>query len=1057
MAGIRYTSNYTSFNGQEYQLDIYDTNFTGSETDISLGDGGCEISYDASGDKKFNPICASTMEWKFMVEDDDARDWIEDLITTIPEKTIYAYLYENNFNTDPVLIWGGYLLLDLSSMPDESFPYEVTMRAVDGLALLKEQKWMKAGASGYTEADTYIADGRQNFIYWITEVLIKCDSHTASLGAIDYDFSTSVRWYNADMGAASFLDDDPLKLTHVTMDTFYELKDNGDYEPQDTYKVLEAICTTWGLRVVYWEARYHFIQVNEYIMPEAGTFAAPDNIYSRVYNLAGALQGNLEYLGNNYFSRYQLELNTTGTYGKVGIQKLAESEYTFMPAIKNSIVNFEAIENVNYFTGYPIMFTEAEFLTSDTNNEAIFHSKPIGTFTNPHLAQGWYLYLVMNLRGSVITQMWGTFMYMFTIRARLVGTTPWTYQLNKAGFGNGQLTWGPWGSGNGWGNIGTGLMTGGIVQILNIFNPQSYNQDTNIFDSGQTPGGKIPEPSWTASGDWEFEICTVAVAQGGVGWQNGFQDTRKGWGNQGLGFSNASNPPAMGTPCAFAKSYASNTEIMSIEYADSVNNIGPQGQVNFNSIFSPIMSAANNLGVSLISTYVQTTTTDTHTNKISGVRWGDTASPDSQGSIMVENADTGVLSFPDPTGLWDRALAGGTKTMAEVLAGQVIENQYHANPILNGKIALSVINKYNTDLSTSYIKQICPLTRVVDRDATPYVLMRGTFNTMSDEWDGEWWQVINTSVSTITIITGGGTGSSDDNQNALGKLGQFGGGSTQIANDSRLKVAEVSGTITAGEINDFAIKRIMDIQGNDIALLKKGMKLTIIDPNSNEQGALSVSVTLSADQAAEDEELAIVPVVLDYDISPSSKIYLDVVDSYSQVLSYTPEFLMATCTGIATTSATNGEASAVIIPFDNSTRQSVGTDIYITSAEGATANTFTIGSATGNYEFHWNVSADVSITNNRLTCGVKLQGGLTDGEGEYTWTDLDPSHSYIYNRAYGAESRLGSTCASILIYHDSEENNYIYRLVFWKDTARVATTKGITVVNGTQITITKIT
>lgn len=887
MAAIRYTALYTSLNGQDYQLDLYDTNFTGSATEISLGDGGCQISYDASGDKKFNPICASTMQWKFIVEDETARSWIESLITSIPEKTIYAYLTEMNFDTDPVLIWGGYLLLDLSSMPDESFPYEVSMRAVDGLALLKEQKWMKVGATGYTENDTYIADGRQNFIYWITEVLIKCDSHTVALGSVDYDFSTSVAWYNADMGAGSLLNDDPLKLTHVVMDTFYKLKDNGEYEPENTYKVLEAICTTWGMRVIYWEGRYHFIQVNEYLMNESGTFAAPDNINAKIYDLDGVSTSNLEYLGNTYFSRYQLPLNTTGLYANVGLQKLAESEYTFLPAIKNSIVQFEAIENVNYFTGYPDMFTEAEFATSNSSNSAIFNSKPIGTFTNAHNGAGWYLYLVMNLQGSVISQQWGTFMYMFTIRARQSGTTPWTYQLNKAGFGNGALSWGPWGSGIGWGNIGTGLMSGGVTCILNIFNPATYNQDTCIYDSGQSPNGKIPQPSWTASGDWEFEICTVAVAQNGSGYQNGFSPTYRGWGNQGLGWSNQNTPAQMGTPCAFAQSRATNTEIMTITYADSLGVSGPQGQVNFNTIFSPIMSAANNLGYSLISTYVQTTTTDTHTNTITGVKWGDTASPDSLGSIMVEDATTGILSFPDPTGLWDRGLAGGTKTMAEILAVQVIENQYHANPVLNGTIALSVVNKYNVDLSTSYIKQLCPLTRLVDRDSTPYILMRGKFNTMADEWEGEWWQVNNSTITTVVTTTGGGSdlpADTDDNYGLQGKIGQFAGGSQFVANDSKTKVAEIDGTITAGTTNSIAIKKILDIQGNDIALLKKGMKLTILNPTSEDRGALSISITLAADQAATDVALTIETIDVLYDISPTAPIYLDLADSYNTAI-----------------------------------------------------------------------------------------------------------------------------------------------------------------------------
>jgi len=92
----------------------------------------------------------------------------------------------------------------------------------------------------------------------------------------------------------------------------------------------------------------------------------------------------------------------------------------------------------------------------------------------------------------------------------------------------------------------------------------------------------------------------------------------------------------------------------------------------------------------------------------------------------------------------------------------------------------------------------------------------------------------------------------------------------------------------------------------------------------------------------------------------------------------------------------------------------------------------------------------------RFQAGVKLQGGLPVGEGEYEWIDLDPSHCYIYNSTTDDVARLGSTSASILIAHNTEEADYIYRLVIWKDSAEDVNAAGVTLVNGTQITITKI-
>jgi len=181
----------------------------------------------------------------------------------------------------------------------------------------------------------------------------------------------------------------------------------------------------------------------------------------------------------------------------------------------------------------------------------------------------------------------------------------------------------------------------------------------------------------------------------------------------------------------------------------------------------------------------------------------------------------------------------------------------------------------------------------------------------------------------------------------------------------------------------------------------------------------------------------------------SIKAYVD-----AQTHTSDPEYLMATCSTYATTSATAGEANAVVIPFNQATQQSSGTVIFLSEEEGAN-NTVGI-TTTGVYDFHWNVASTVAVVANRLNCGVKLQKGLSDGEGGYEFSDLDPSHCYIYSRANSTEARLGSTSASIIVAHNTDEADYVYRLVIWKDTAANASTKGITEIDGTQITITKI-
>ena len=163
------------------------------------------------------------------------------------------------------------------------------------------------------------------------------------------------------------------------------------------------------------------------------------------------------------------------------------------------------------------------------------------------------------------------------------------------------------------------------------------------------------------------------------------------------------------------------------------------------------------------------------------------------------------------------------------------------------------------------------------------------------------------------------------------------------------------------------------------------------------------------------------------------------------------EYLSVKTSGVTTTSATDGEAYAEIIKF-NKVLSDAGGSIDV--GTGYAANAITIGH-NGVYKFDWNVACDTSIVNNRTLGGVKLEKGTCDGES-YTWSDLSPSHCYIYCRGNG-NVREGSCSGSLLVLHEGDEEcNPVYRLVVWKVESTNATSKLVTEINGTQMNILKI-
>ena len=170
----------------------------------------------------------------------------------------------------------------------------------------------------------------------------------------------------------------------------------------------------------------------------------------------------------------------------------------------------------------------------------------------------------------------------------------------------------------------------------------------------------------------------------------------------------------------------------------------------------------------------------------------------------------------------------------------------------------------------------------------------------------------------------------------------------------------------------------------------------------------------------------------------------------------TSNYIMATCSTTALTSATDGIANAVVIPFDTTSVSSDTTTITLYGAAGyeslsGTGYSFKLdtNSRTGKYHIDWNVSVDTSVVNNRYLIGVTLQSMLAQ-EGE-TWEELSPSRTWIYNRGTGG-NRYGSAGNSIYYNLDTDVNERIFRLVFWKEDGN-ASGKNITTNDGVSIKI----
>ena len=161
-------------------------------------------------------------------------------------------------------------------------------------------------------------------------------------------------------------------------------------------------------------------------------------------------------------------------------------------------------------------------------------------------------------------------------------------------------------------------------------------------------------------------------------------------------------------------------------------------------------------------------------------------------------------------------------------------------------------------------------------------------------------------------------------------------------------------------------------------------------------------------------------------------------------------YALITCSATVNSSATDGEASAVTIPYDTEQLTS-STNTIVLTGSGITDVTASANSwymtTQGDYEFQWSVLTNTEVVNNRVLSGVKLQRGTSDGS-EITWAAYNPSFSFIYDRGLGSVRR-GSVANQTLVTQGGTQ--YYWRLLCWKEESSNATTKSVTVITGVSL------
>lgn len=822
---------FKSMNGERIRIEIMVKSWLSLSYRMDLGGSGPEISYGASGDEKFTPILTSKLTLPFLVTYPVHEQFIQKCRTEYEEGDVYINVYPWTSTTP---LWSGFVLMDLSSIEDVSMPYEVKLTAVDGLGLLKEIDFVPDPSedSPYEVNDTYIPNQFGRITDWIMLVLeqTKMASTADNRASSDWRFNSSVEWFNQ-----KHLDDEinPLYDTRWKALPWYKVVDEDSsplkYEAFSCYEVLESICKTWGMRCLYWNHNFWFVQIGFYDTHESGTFASPDNIRTFGYTMAGVSVGVRPYIGTSWYSRYSLRIENVTSPG-TGLQKLAGGKWDNYPRVKKVIIDFQTLGDYNFYTGFPplggpYVSPAVDFLTTST----------LGVFTDADGVGGFYsqIYLQINNLDSISHN----FKFNWGIRAREAGTTPFTKMLDNTG---GVLSW-----------VAYAAPT--LPQPTNPPLPFNYNvlltPGSHIFNisSFSVGAGIIPtDPAFI--GDWELEIYALG----------------------GVIVAIFDYPAGHGVLDEYP------APLLGYLVGDSPDGVVTYSDVPGQSFFCTFSSGV----VGPASTHVSFTSPgdDTYTIDVGKIYFGDVLDTASPSALQVWTGT--AWEFTNFTGEWAKGTgAGGSSSLVELLAKEIASCQNIDSYKLMCGVVLAQKDKRETDSSGSRDKYVNPLTRLMDTDGKLYIMLNAKFNMLRDEWEGMWFQFTHDNI-------GGGNSASSP------MIGPFTGSVTSAGTyDEASKSGKLLGTsmvvpkhahtftqITAQY--DTSASPITSIAIQDIraTLLKTDDVLEIYDFKSGYRH----EITLSADQTDGDETLSIDSFDFDIIINEGSLVQMSQQDATQQ-------------------------------------------------------------------------------------------------------------------------------------------------------------------------------
>lgn len=240
---IRLQAEFTDDLGNDWQVNIHDSDYVGSVVPFKLGADGFVLRYSGNNEDRYQPVIGSEVTFTLTEENSDHTTFM-DLLATNTEVRFSVSVRKDPDGTDDFW-WGGVLLPEQVIRPFDYYPIQNTLTASDDLGNLKSVKYNNDG-SAYTGIESGV------------EHLLNCLNKTRTThlwGTEDF------LYYVNDFDSTDYTGSDQLDDTRISHYGLYNPDENGVNQYYSAFEVLESLARVFNARVFQSQGKWWFLPV----------------------------------------------------------------------------------------------------------------------------------------------------------------------------------------------------------------------------------------------------------------------------------------------------------------------------------------------------------------------------------------------------------------------------------------------------------------------------------------------------------------------------------------------------------------------------------------------------------------------------------------------------------------------------------------------------------------------------------------------------------------------------------------------------------------------------